>query len=456
MNVTLFLFLLFGLQGLYGVVGRRASKAATQDAETYFLAGKQVRFFPLMMTFLATQVGGGALLGSAEEAYHFGWPVLLYPLGIALGLILLGSGIGRKLATFRVSTVAQLFEIVYRSPLLKKGASLLSIVSLSMILVAQIIASRTFLVSLGCTSLPLFLLFWAVVIYYTIQGGLRAVIATDLIQALFFSLIFLFTAAFILGSSHPPSCSLVQITPLPFATKWCGWLLMPSLFMVIEQDMGQRCLAGASPRVVSRASLGAGIATLGIGIIPIYLGTLARTLGLVAPSGGSILMTVITHTTPSWLSAFVGCAILAAIISTASSLISALSSNLSQDFSWSRFPAASGLRLIKILTLVLCGGALLFSFHSSGIVDLLIQSYELSVSALFIPILLALLRKKGEFLAALLSFLFGSSAFLLLRILPTPLPKELLSIAFSFGGYLIGAGVAFRQKVKLKSNTKAW
>ena len=28
--------------------------------------------------------------------------------------------------------------------------------------------------------------------------------------------------------------------------KFCGWLLMPLLFMVIEQDMGQRCFAAKS------------------------------------------------------------------------------------------------------------------------------------------------------------------------------------------------------------------
>lgn len=107
MNISVFISLLFGLQLFYWFVGRRASKNL-KDKEDYFLAGKNVRLFPLMMTFLATQVGGGVILGAADEAYRFGWLVLLYPLGTVLGLILLGSGIGRKLAGFQVSTVAQL------------------------------------------------------------------------------------------------------------------------------------------------------------------------------------------------------------------------------------------------------------------------------------------------------------------------------------------------------------
>ncbi len=119
MDIYLFIFLLFSLQFFYWFVGQRASKNL-KDKEDYFLAGKSVQLFPLMMTFLATQVGGGVILGAADEAYLFGWPVLLYPLGAALGLILLGCGIGRKLAGFKVSTIAQLFEVVYGSVKLKK------------------------------------------------------------------------------------------------------------------------------------------------------------------------------------------------------------------------------------------------------------------------------------------------------------------------------------------------
>src|ERR1700728_3707087 len=108
MSLPIFIFMLFGLQLFYWFVGRRASKGLNTQ-EDYFLAGKSVKLFPLMMTFLATQVGGGVVLGAAEEAYKFGWPVLFYPLGASLGLITLGLGIGRRLASFQVGTVSQIF-----------------------------------------------------------------------------------------------------------------------------------------------------------------------------------------------------------------------------------------------------------------------------------------------------------------------------------------------------------
>ncbi len=446
MNIYLFASLLFALQFLYWFVGKRASENLN-DQEDYFLAGKSVRFFPLMMTFLATQVGGGIILGSADEAYRFGWPVILYPLGCALGLILLGCGFGRKLAAFKVTTVAQIFEVVYNSSKLKKIASVLSVISLFMILVAQIIASNKFLISLGLDNTPLFIAFWAIVIIYTTQGGLKAVISTDMVQAAFFSLVFLFSFGLILYTE--PSIKLPELTHFSdVSSKMTGWLVMPLLFMIIEQDMGQRCFAGDSPRTVSLASLAAGICTLIICVIPVFLGTLASATELNVPEGGSVLMATIVAMTNPFVTALVGCAVLAAIISTATSLINAISSNISSDF---EIKFTNPLRAIKGITGTISISAIFFAFFFDNIVDVLIQSYELSVSCLFIALLVALYKKKGNFISAALSIAFGAIGFVLFRIVPVEIPREIASILLSLSGFLIGEAIVLSRRSLIKN-----
>lgn len=439
MNITLFIILLFCLQFFYWLVGQRSSKNV-KGTEDYFLAGKTVRFFPLMMTFLATQVGGGLVLGAADEAYAFGWPVLLYPLGASLGLILLGCGVGRKLASFNVSTVAELFEVVYGSVTLKKMASVLSILTLFMILVAQIIASNKFLVSLGFTNFPLFILFWAIVILYTAQGGLKAVISTDIVQAAFFSIVFL--ACFMIAYFIEPSVSLISMPSMQsfdnVSSKLCGWLLMPLLFMVIEQDMGQRCFAGSSPKVVSQATLWSGIFTMIVCVVPVFFGILGKVSGVEVPQGGSVLMATIIQMLDPWMSALVGCAILAAIISTATSLINAISSNVSSDFELSWFRKVEPLKLVKGITCGISLGAIFFAFYFDNIVDLLIQSYELSVSCLFVPVFIALFKKQGNYASALNAIVFGAIGFILFRIYPIAIPKEIASLVLSFIGFGLG------------------
>jgi SSS family solute:Na+ symporter len=450
MNLSIFICMLFGLQLFYWVVGRRTSKGVA-DEQDYFLAGKNVQFFPLMMTFVGVIVGGGVVLGSAEEAFLYGWPVFLYPLGGALGLMVLGSGIGRRLAQFPVTTVAQICEIVYGSSTLKKAASLLSIVSLFMILVGQIIASSKFLVSLGISSTPLFVLFWMIVIFYTVQGGLKAVISTDLVQAILFSAVFLFCFGYVLyfepGVSSTPLLQLENLSSV--SSKLTGWLLMPLFFMVIEQDIAQRCFAGSSPKTVSRAAFAAGICTMILSIVPVFFGVLAYSMQLEIPTRGSVLMSAIIATTNPVLSALVGCAILAAIISTATALINAISSNLSSDFNIGAVKSLSSISVVRWISCLISVAAILFAFYFDNIVDVLIQSYELSVSCLFIPVIVALFNKKGNVVSAWLAMLGGAFGFVLFRIYPIEFPREVASILLSLFGYVCGEVIAyFRQNLE--------
>ncbi len=439
MSITAFIIFLFTLQAICFVVGKQSAKNM-ESHNDYFLAGKGVKFFPLMMTFVATQVGGGLVLGSAEEAYQYGWPVLLYPLGACLGLIFLGLGLGRKLAQFQVSTIAELFEVVYRSKALRKAASCLSILSLFMIFVAQVIASNKFMVSLGLESKFCFFLFWGIVIFYTSMGGLKAVVATDLIQASFFILVFFVTFAYIClyGEDFSALQLLNEVSSSDSFevsnSKLFGWLLMPLLFMIIEQDMGQRCFAADSPKTVSKATLAAAFWILTIAAIPVFIGIWAKTSNLAVPAGASVLMTVIQTTTTPILSALVACAILAAIISTADSLINAVGSNLSQDFEMRIFKKDQVI-FSQILSAGIAISGIAFSFSFSNIVDVLIQSYDLSVSCLFAPLLMALLKRKGNGLSAFMGIVFGATGFCLFKIIEIPIPKELASVLLSFVGF---------------------
>lgn len=454
MNITAFILFLFGLQGICFFIGSKSSKNL-QTQDDYFLAGKGIKFFPLMMTFLATQVGGGLVLGSAEEAYKFGWIVLLYPLGACLGLVLLGLGLGKKLAQFNVSTIAELFEVVYNSRFLRKVASLLSIVSLFMIFVAQVIASNKFMISLGVDNPIWFILFWAIVILYTSMGGLKAVVATDIIQAGFFVCVFFFALFIAYLNNDVVSSGIFNTSATQNlfdfdSSKLFGWLFMPLLFMIIEQDMGQRCFAADAPKTVSKATLGAAVLTMSVAVIPVFFGVWARTSGLEIAPGASVLMTIIKAYTNPILAALVACAILAAIISTADSLINAIGSNLSQDFELPVFKWNKVL-ISQILSVGIALSGIICSFYFNNIVDVLIQSYELSVCCLFVPLFLALFNRKGNIESACYSLLFGATGFVLFKFIPMSFPRELASILLSFIGFGLGELYARRKVTAIET-----
>lgn len=454
MDFTLFVAVLFALQIMCLIVG---SKVATNNnQEDYYLAGKGVSFFPLLMTFVATQIGGGLVLGSAEEAYRFGWGVLFYPLGASLGFLLLAAGVGRKMAQFKVSTVAQLFEVFYQSSTLKKLASLLSILSLFMILIAQVIASKKFIVGLGFNQDLLFFGFWGIVIVYTVFGGLKAVIATDIIQALFFIAVFFGCFGYMVMNEDMSFSSVIasgwQGDRFDLdSSKLCGWLLMPLLFMVIEQDMAQRCFAASSGKVVTWAAACAAICTLTVCVIPVYVGVMGKSMGIVIPEGSSIFMAIVQKSTTPTITALVGCAIIAAIVSTADALINAIGSNLSQDFNLAFVEEKKGVLGPQVISTCISLLAIACSFSFDNVVDLLIQSYELSISCLFIPVFAALFKRQGNVVSAAGAIVFGACGFCLFRIIPVAIPKEIVSILLSLIGYLLGEAWCWKERRALRN-----
>jgi SSS family solute:Na+ symporter len=366
-------------------------------------------------------------------------------MGSALGFLLLALGLGKRMYQFNVSTVAQLFEVVYQSIGLKRIASMLSIISLFMIFVGQVLASKKFLIGIGFDQNLLFAAFWSIVVVYTVMGGLQAVVATDIVQASFFILVFTCSFFFALRSDTYELSTLVSngLDQTAFffdSEKFCGWLLMPLLFMAIEQDMGQRCFAAKSGKTVSLAAASAAILLLTICLIPIFFGIIGKTSELTVENGGSILMAVATKTTNPIFAALIGSAIIAAIISTADSLINAISSNVIQDFNL----GFKGQQVLasRLITVIIAVAGFVVSSYFNNIVDILILSYELSISCLFVSVFAAMIRRKGTMLSAALSMALGGLGFILFRAYPIILPKEIASLILSSVGFVVGELIA--------------
>ncbi len=443
--------LFFGLIGLLGGVyiwiGNRASKNL-ETSDDYFLMGRKLSFFSLALTLLATQLGGGSLLGAAQEAYQNGWLVLFYPLGACVGLLILGSGYGGKLRQLNISTVAEIFEKVYQSSFLRRAASSLSIISQFFVLVAQALAAKLFFTAVGIQDPLIFIGFWFVLVAYTIMGGFKAVVKTDILQALF--IIGVLSIAFVMSTVSTPlatiehtSFQLSSLSKIP----WSTWFFMPLLFMLIEQDVGQRCFAAKNKRTIRFSAFIAGITLLFGSLIAIYFGIAAQSLGIQNADSGSILIESVQRLTSPFISTTFMVAIFTAIISTADSLLCSVSSNLSCDFFTSpKLSQAKKIKFSRLITLIIGIISLGLSFILDNIVSVLMLSYELSVSALFVPVIAALYLKNPNRLSAYLSIIFGLVGFVTFQFTDLFIPKELLTLAVSAGGYTIG------QKIKQKTS----
>ncbi len=451
MNTLLFFAVFAGLALFYTILGFLASSKIKTTAD-YFLAGRDLGLFPVTMTLVATQIGGGMLLGTSENAYSYGLYGILYTLGMTIGFIFLSAGIASRLQTLKVDTTAQVFETYYDSPLLKKIASALSVVTMCGILIGQVVGSRSIIdtLGLGPSTELIFILFWLFIIAYTVVGGLKAVVITDVFQVLL--IIFIFTAVFLYAMLYGPPFNWLEIFSIQrqqFGTMplslnaLIATLSMPALFSFIEQDLAQRFFAARTARIATLSAICSFIFMVLFALIPIYFGMQAKLMGLVIPAGESPLIPVISLLTNEFVVILCLCAIIAAITSTADSLLCAISSNIAQDFEFGWFGRHNALRRSKWITLIVGAIALGASYIvPQNVITILIDSYAISVSCLLVPLLWAYFSKKVSKQAAIISVIAGLVTFLLIPFWQTELPKVLLPIVVSAIGYLVGSIIA--------------
>ena len=162
--------------------------------------------------------------------------------------------------------------------------------------------------------------------------------------------------------------------------------------------------------------------------------------GIILPLESDPLLASIEHFTNTTMLAFAICGILAAITSTADSMLCAISSNLAQDFDFSGLGLKKGVHLSKAITLLTGLVAVGASYIiTKDIIDILIDSYALSVSGLLVPLLFAYFSTNLKKRAAIFSIVAGLFGFFFFRWFPIAgIPKELAALALSFVAYLVG------------------
>jgi len=445
MNPFIFFTVLATFIAVLVIIGLRASRK-TQTTDDYFLAGRSLSLPQVTFTLIATQLGGNMLIGTSQWAYSYGFYGVLYTLGMAIGFLILASGVAAKLQEGGVGTTAALLEKRYNSVLLKKFASLISIVSLFGILISIVISSRALLASIDMQSELAFVILWCAIIIYTMIGGLHAVVAADTAQVLFIicSIGGIFIYSLIMRPHGLIALSELWRTQQFFVDKLdtariIATVSMPALFALVEQDLAQRFFAARSSRVALMAALCAGIFIIIFGFVPVYFGMQAKLLAIPLSENANPFLSMLGIITSDLVFAFAACGVLAAITSTADSLLCAISSNVAQDFDYSSFGMQRTLFSSQIITCIIGVSAVMSSFIvHKNIIDIAVGSYAISVSCLLIPLLFACYSARPHTKAACCAAIAGGIGFIVMSWYPmTVIPAAVVALPLSFIGYLI-------------------
>lgn len=445
--IVLYLAAIFGV-GIY-------CNKFNNNIDDYLLAGRRLGVGLATGTLVATYFGGGYVIGVGSEAYEKGMSAYWSPIAGALGILAVCL-ILKRMEGMNVYTVTEIVENRYKSPLLRILTTLLSLLALIGILAGQVTSAGSILSSLGLgTPTTCAIIVAAFFIGFTAFGGLWAVTVTDFIQIIVAALGLIAAAIVVLTQvgGWDSLVAQIQATDVPSnyfsllkdtEPSYVLWLIMPMfIYTLIGQDVYQRLFAAKDTKTAYKSAVLSCIILLVICFFPVLLGMAGRAMFPDMEVSSMIVPTIIRATLPPVLSGFALAAIIAAVVSTADSILTAATSHVVNDI-YVRYISKDDpadphvqkklLNLSKIMTLFVGIISVVVALAIPSVLQVLNSSYTLFTAGVFAPVVAGLLWKKatkaGAFAGLFSGLLFvalGWSGFSFFGI-PSDIASSLLAL----------------------------
>ncbi|MBD5553104.1 MAG: hypothetical protein HDQ44_02070, partial [Desulfovibrio sp.] len=341
----------------------------------------------------ASCIGGTATIGMIGLAFRCGWPAFWWLGSGAIGLLLLGLFLAKKVRATRAATLPEIIQMRLGSKC-RVFASVMILLSSIAVVGAQFNALGLILASLLPIKFGVATLLGALSVFvYTFIGGQRAVIHSDRWQFLVFLSSLALVLLFLL--SRPECLAALRHTPaelyndrLPLQRIIYFLLVFGSSFVIGPMIFG-RLLSAKSPMLARKGTLRAALGLALMALLIVAIGIAMTGLDLAVAEQDNALFDSLKGGLPPWLGLYISIGLLCAIISSADSCL------LTASFVW-----ASGLRrkgdiptarkAMLVLTLMACA----IVFTDKGILGLLLAASDIYVGGIICPVLLALLSAR--------------------------------------------------------------
>lgn len=404
------------------VVGWVCSKYLIKGMTDFLLAGRQVGPFLLACTLAAGHFGGGAVMGGGEYGYNYGISGAWY--GISCGIGLLFLYFTSRFRDLGLYTVPDYLEMRYGGKAVRVLGAILSLVALIGILAAQTMATESALTVVGIKGHLGAVIAMIIFIVYTIAGGLWADILTDFVQIIVATIGVIWAAAIVLvkagGFKGIVTAVAAKGVTSGYMNIWSMgtagilWITIPTvMYTLIGQDFYQRLFSAKDSRVAKIGSAAGGLVMIILSFFPAIIGMGARALSNIDKASNSVPWVLQNLMHPAIGGIFLA-AILAAIMSTADSLLNAATSHIVKDLWVETFHVDEVKDEKKLLivsrnfTLVIGIVSLIIALIVPSIIDALIYSYTMYTAGVFIPVIGGLVWKGATRAGALTSLIGGS------------------------------------------------
>ncbi|MCD5363561.1 sodium:solute symporter family protein [Chromobacterium aquaticum] len=456
--VVVYLLLSVGI-GLYAATRVR-------NARDFAVAGRSLPFPIVTAMVFATWFGSEAVLGIPATFIDKGFAGIVEdPFGSSMCLVLVGLLFARPLYRLNLLTIGDFYKQRF-------GRNVELFVSLCIIasylgwVAAQLTALGVVfnVLSQGAISANAgMLLGAAIVLVYTLFGGMWSVALTDFFQmtVIVAGLLYL---TWLIGDMAGGPVKVLQhaaaqdkFTMIPsMAPKdivgFVGALLTMMLGSIPQQDIFQRVMSAKSENIAARASIVGGGLYLTFCMLPIFIGFAAT---LIDPTMVSrwmqqdaqmILPSLILERTPLFAQVMFFGALLSAIMSTASGTLLAPSVTFTENVLSRFIPVMSDRQFLLAMRLTVVGLAIVttvFALVSDAtIYEMVGNAYKVTLVSAVAPLFAGLFWKRSTPQGALLAIAFGLSSWLALDWFgPADAfwPPQLVGLGFSIFGMVAGS-----------------
>ena len=455
--VVIYLFIAIGI-GLY---------AATKvhNARDYVVAGRALPLYMVTATVFATWFGSETVLGTSatflQEGVH---GIVADPFGASLCLIFVGLFFARKLYRMNLLTIGDYYRLRY-SRTVETLTGMAIVISYLGWVSAQITAIGLVfsLVSQGqITPHNGMLLGSAIVLIYTLFGGMWSIALHDFLQMNVILVGMLYIGWVISGSAgglgnvvhHAELAGKFNFWPRPHAPDilafFGAWVTM-MLGSIPQQDVFQRIMSAKNETVAVQGSVLGGTMYFVFAFIPI---TLAYSATLIDPAMVSrllgnhpqhILPELILNHTPIFAQIMFFGALLSSILSTASATLLAPSITFTENVIKPLIGDWGERHLLLVMRGVVVGFAALVAVYAlssnSSIFNMVENAYKITLVAAFVPLASGLYWKRANNQGALLAIIAGTGSWLWLEFThPDGLwPPQLFGLLMSLAGMVTGS-----------------
>ncbi|HTR67926.1 MAG TPA: sodium:solute symporter [Terriglobales bacterium] len=404
----------------------------------YFLADRNIPWWAISLSIVAAETSTLTIISIPGLAYDTNFGFLQVVLGYVVGRVIISFVLLPHYFRGELYTAYELIERRFGRRLRSLTAGLFLLTRAAAEGVRVYAVSIVVAIALGTGEVTSIAIITLLTVIYTFEGGLAAVIWTDVVQTVIYiggTLVGLFALLHLVpggwGAIHSVAVSAGKFRVFDFSlnfwkpyTFWAG--LIGGSFLTTashgtDQLIVQRLLAARSQRQSTIALLSSGIAIffqfslfllMGVALFAFYHLPSAH-----FGKADRIFPTFIVSEMPHGISGLLIAAILAAAMSNLSAALNSLSSTSMIDFYLRRKPQvdeASRLRLSRLSTLlwaaVLFGLAVL-SLHKVGrVVEVGLQIASVAYGALLGVFLLGVLTRRATQTGAIVGMLCGFSA----------------------------------------------